>query len=173
MLEQTKEQPTEWISCGIMEVICLSIGFIFLYFEIKQRFYGDVSFRNKWFKYLSLSCITSGFLMSVFRIFQQIPGLCIFGRFAKHICSLMQFGSIGSYQLCRLYYCFANGRTHSLNNGYPKWIFIIMFTIAGLVAIMYMFGSFFHNDYRWLFFAKCGYSESWEYYYYYYQSKRN
>ena len=170
VLEQIKEQPTEWISCGIMDLICSSIGFIFLYSEIKQRFYGDIPFTTRWSKYLSLSCITSGFLLGVFGVFMQIPGLCIFSRFAKRICTLIQVESIGLYQLCRLYHCFANEKIHSTNYGYPKWIFIVMFTLPGLMVIMYMSAVLFGDDY-WVFYTKCGYSESWEYYYYY-QSQR-
>ena len=65
------------------------------------------------------------------------------------------------YQLSRLHYCFANSKIHS-NKGYPKWLFIIMFTIGVILLINWPIAVVFFG---FFFFSNCGINAKLEFHY--------
>ena len=51
--------------------------------------------------------------------------------------------TLGFYQLSRLYYCFARDKVNS-SEGYPNWVFIIMFAYAIVCYVAILFFSIDH-----------------------------
>ena len=94
-----------------------------------------------------MSCIVSGFLQQLFSSLIYMPILCMFVGFMALICYTIQLVFMGYYQLCRLYYCFANSQIHS-NKGYPKWLFIIMYAYGTVGCVLYIIFYFLDNTCR-------------------------
>ena len=164
--EVVVEPPIEWLSVAITYLLWIIPNFFVLYSEIKQRQKSSVSFTTKFFELFSFMCIISGFLHCVFAMLTYVPGLCAFSFFLQITVGVLLVLSMGFYQLSRLYYCFANNQVHS-NKGYPKWVFVIMYTIGILYGFMVIMSLQLSDVVDSLFrtFA-CGYNDNFEYFYY-------
>ena len=135
-------QPAEqWISNILMSCICVATNAIILKYELKHRKQSMTSDRSsikKSFQIFSSLCIASGIIFGVFWFLSNMDGFCIFSEWMAISCMTLQALFMGFYQLSRLYYCFSNDKIHS-NKGYPKCLFLIMYTtgiIIGLINIL-------------------------------------
>ena len=126
--------------------------------EISKRQSTTLSFTSRRFKIFSMSCIIFGSLSVLFYVLWFIPGLCTFSGFAAYLWGIFSFIAMGYYQLCRLYYCFANDQIHS-NKGYPKWLFLVMGIMIIPIVISGVFLSIYSGAFdRSLINSKCVYT---------------
>ena len=130
----SSQEAIVWIPQAITALLSTILHFFMLKHELKVRKDGGVKFTNNYSKYTSLSCLISGFMVSLLVTVSKLNIFCIFSGFGTYICTTFQGGAMGFYQLSRLYYTFANSSILS-NKGYPKWVFIIM-TIIGVFCMV-------------------------------------
>ena len=95
---------------------------------------GNAKYTTKYLKLWSLLCIGSGPIIALCQILRFINGTCLFVYYIRILLGLWQSVFMGNYQLSRIYYCFSRNQVHS-NQGYPNYIFIIMFGI-GLILLI-------------------------------------
>ena len=102
-----------------------------------------------------------GISCSLLWIFRHFPFFCHISGEIIYILLQSQGTSIGIYQLSRLYYCFAQEKVHN-NNGYPRWLFIIMYTIGFGIMINATIVPWilFYDKYK----LECGINNQYQYY---------
>ena len=154
--------PTQWIVVGVIFIAFSTLSFIVLRSEIQKRKKATTKFTTKWFKWFSITCITSGFLMQLFYTLIYIPWFCTIAAYLGVVSSYVQGISMTYYQLFRLYYCFANEQIHS-DKGYPKSLFIAMYTIGAIIGIMFVMSSSF--GLADVIRPKCGFFDNYYFYY--------
>ena len=130
--------PFVWITLCIMRFIFSFLSLLILGSEIIHRRKLESPFPTLWFKYLSILSMIAGVMYPFFYLLEIIPGLCYFTPLLAVICLVSQLLLMGFYQLYRLYYCFANEQIHS-HHGYPKCLFIIMYTMGGIIGLNFLF----------------------------------
>ena len=135
-----------------------------LHRETKNRKLSTALFTTKYLKLFSISCIFSGFIFAITMLLSHIKGLCVFIQSIAMITMVIQFLSMGSYQLSRVYYCFANEQIHS-SKGYPRWLFITMYIAGVLLSINFLVSNIFLAP-PYLFVYDCGFDDNLQFYYY-------
>ena len=141
------------------------ITFIILKTELKTRKNSSITFTTKWLKSFSILCIISSFLSPLLFLVAYIPGLCFFLACPALISILIAILSMGFYQLSRLYYCFANSQIHS-NKGYPKCLFIFMYSFGIIMVILAIISAVIINNVRYgLINSQCGFTKNLYLYY--------
>ena len=126
--------PEIWITMTVCYLILSVLHFTLLHTEIKQRLKPTTVFTTSYFKVFSMSCMIVGFLQAVFYSLEYIYGFCLFSGYMGFLFAVVQPFCMGYYQLSRLYYCSSNAQIHS-NKGYPKWLFIIMYSFGIIIVI--------------------------------------
>ena len=153
--------PIHWIPHVIVTMVFMVITYRILSIEIKTRRQQSVKFTTKGLKIWSIFCIASCFIIPLNELLSAINIICIVSPCYAWLGTMTMPISMSFYQLSRLHYCFANSQIHS-DKGYPKWVFITMYSIGVIIGINYMIvielvGGHF-------FLSKCGINDKFEYY---------
>lgn len=135
----TYDDPSHSIQCAVWGVISLlSLFFlipnaVMLTIEVnKQRTVGCPKY--KFLRIWSILTITTGLVYCIVNCVRYISGLCYITWYLSHASIRLQPVFLGNFQLSRLYYCFA-ARTEGMGaNGYPRWVFVLMFAVSGICA---------------------------------------
>lgn len=125
---------TKWIASVTIAFVGLIITGTIFSREWRRRRTEKCAFTNHWFKITSAVCIVCGPMLNIFLILAFIPGFCLMDEIPRTLSFVLQFLSMGFYQLSRLYYCFSSHQVHS-DKGYPLWVFMIM-AIFGLMLLV-------------------------------------
>ena len=159
------EPASKWITILVIHLICITIGFLILRSETRKRKLSTTIFPTIWFKLFSITCIASYFMYQMFQSLEYIPGFCVFSNYFSRVFVAFLYTAMGSYQLYRLYYCFANEQVHS-NKGYPKCVFIIM-GVSGVIGLNHLCISvlFLDIEASTVFRSECGYNDKYEFYF--------
>ena len=119
----------QWIPVSISGCICMFIQIYILKLEFRIRQKVDRIFNSSFAKISPIFTIICGVIYSFFWFIRYFQFVC---HVSIQIIFIFAAGigiSTGLYQLSRLYYCFAQTKTHH-NIGYPKYMFILMYIIA-------------------------------------------
>ena len=154
------ESPFQWIPETLIAFIVSIITIWMLKHERKQRRDKAVKFTTKSLEFCSILCIICGLITNIFLFARNVNGFCHFSAFIFDVFAALQATFMGLYQLSRLYYCFANNQIYS-NNGYPKWLFILMIVIPITTAINYSVATLLTPG---IFNTKCGINHNYEFY---------
>lgn len=95
-------------------------------------------------------------MITFFEFFSKI---CIVAFRLLQAFTMSHVTLLGSYQLLRLYHCFANHKVYT-KRGYPRWLFIFMFGV-GIVLLLTTFIT------PWITFHHpeiCGINDNLDYY---------
>ena len=137
-----------WISISIAVPTTLYI----LYREHNKRNAADIKSPSKWLDIFSYLCIAVGPIYPLVLPLRHIKSLCSISVCIS-VTMVLQALFMEYFQLGRLHYCFSADQVHS-NNGYPRWLFIFMFIIVTLSALMFLVSStilqipiYCHGDY--------------------------
>eukprot|EP01084_Bolivina_argentea_P239140 401924_1 len=122
-------QPAEWLSVSMMASIAFITSIAILIKELKKRKSEDAKFTTKWLQLFSLLAMIFGTIYTIGHITKFLPIACIFTDPLRFALLSDQYAFIGFYQLARIYYCFSQNQVHS-SNGYPNWLFVIMYAIG-------------------------------------------
>ena len=123
--------------------------------EIAKRRREPPKFHTYSLKWLSLLCITGGFLHAFTFMMHYFDGFCfIMYPFHNYIGKVLPI-CVGFYQLCRLYQCFAD---KNVSGGYPKWLFYAMGTF-GILYLMVMAPVSVLN----YLYSACGFDKNYEF----------
>ena len=124
----------EWLPISITAFVFGITSLCILRSEIYRRGIPSAQFPNPFLKHLSILCMVFSFLCQFFWMLYGFPGACTFVGYIGFSFSLFSGHTMGLYQVSRLYYCFSNSQVHS-KRGYPKAVFIIMYTLLILSVI--------------------------------------
>ena len=91
--------PLQWISQAVVYFFGAMCSGYMLQNEIKQQRHSDVSFTTRYFKFLSIVCISLGLTYHILLIMSYVPGLCTIMRLLGLISWISQNLSLGFYQL--------------------------------------------------------------------------
>ena len=156
------KHPDQWIPETILTLIATILCYIILFDECRQRKNQSVKFTTPQLKVWSIICLISSFTLPLSILLSSINIMCTFaGLFIWLSVNTMAL-SMGFYQLSRLHYCFANSQVHS-DKGYPKWLFILMYTIGILISINHIASIEFVKD-SYIFLSKCGINNKFQFY---------
>jgi len=133
------DDPSYQIRCVVWGVISLfSVMFlipnlvIFIIEVNKLRTVGCPKY--KFLRIWSTLTIIAGLLYCLVNCVRYVSGLCYITWYLSFASIRLQPVFLGNFQLSRLYYCFA-ARTEGMGaNGYPRWVFVVMFAISGICA---------------------------------------
>ena len=119
-----------WIPFSCSGPIIVIISGYILMFEIKIRRCKSqqITFISKYAKFFSIIALILPVLTGLYTTVWFLNGFCHLSGF-YFVQGVMTPISIGFYQLQRLYHCFAQDKSYS-NNGYPRWLFIVMYFIG-------------------------------------------
>ena len=148
--------PTEWVFLTSIHFMWTVLNFIILKSEIKHRRKSTTKSITKGLQYGSLTTIVTGFLAALFCLLNNFPIFCSFGLFIGLCMFAAQSVSLTFYQLCRLYYCFANVNIHS-NKGYPKWVFYIMYGLGIVIFLSWTSWCLFNDTAHYFINSKCAF----------------
>ena len=131
----TKLSPLIWIPVAVVGLFETILTSIILHKERQKRKLSNTLFTTKYLKLWSYCCIICGPTISVSLTLSFFSPFCYFIWYIQFLASFIQSIFLGYYQLSRLYYCFSQNQVYS-NNGYPNWLFIIMYCM-GLLSVLY------------------------------------
>ena len=128
--------PGPWrpICAAITTSIAVPTSLYILSRESWKRKNTYIMYPSKWMAVFSFLCIAVGPIYPMIYPFMVLYPAATALECCASIMAFSQSLLMQWYQLCRLHYCFSKDKSHS-NNGYPKWMFIIMFvasTLSGL-----------------------------------------
>ena len=126
--------PLTWSIWLFVGVIASSITGIVARLECKKRRLESTIFVSSKLRITSAVSIGSGLITAIMLSLDALPGYCRLHLSSSVIADATQFVSMGMYQLSRLHYCFSKTSAHH-QNGYPKWLFIVMVTIGVALQI--------------------------------------
>lgn len=154
-MSTVRVQPfAQWITylifCAITSIISLWI----LVSECRKRRKRSTKSRTKWLKVFSLSCMSFCLASQVSFILQCFPAFCLIFPYIGWIFLILTVWTLGLYQLSRLYYCFAES-----NNGYPKWVFMVMIIIGTITSMILISTMPIINEF--VILSKCGYNDEY------------
>ena len=127
--------PLDWITWTIIGFIAFSINMSLLILEIEKRC-RSVKLSSNSLKIWPISCMIIGCIVAFDLAIYWSNGICYISYWTFIINVYFQIIFMGFYQLSMLYYCFAESKLHH-DKGYPKWIFIIMYSI-GVIFMLYV-----------------------------------
>ena len=115
-----------WIPTVSVATILFAIAFHILLRERQKRLDVERIIVSKYLSSFSFLCIATCplYYMCVFCMYFNIT--CFIAIPLRYITSIGQVSAMSFFQLSRLYYCFSQQKAHS-DQGYPKWVFILMF----------------------------------------------
>ena len=130
--------PHYWISYSFCGLLIIVINGFILTLEVKAHINKSSKISMKFpSKY-------AGIYSTLVHICVVLVGIGVATLHFDHLCHLAGFVYIpavstsfliGLYQLDRLYHCFAKNKFYS-RNGYPKWLFVIMYIIGCVQSIV-------------------------------------
>ena len=126
--------PLDWCIWLIIAIITTIITSTVTQLECKKRRWKLTSFASDRLKNTSAISFICGLITPVLWCLDLMPGFCYLQWTVAPVFGQAQFLFMGLYQLSRLHYSFSKNRAHH-QNGYPKWIFIVMVTV-GFILLM-------------------------------------
>lgn len=130
-----------WITGSAFACIATVINLKILRTELTKRKNQSTSFASPSMKILSLLCIGLAPLSTFLAATGFLNISCYIAGTLHVALSESIFLLLISYQISRLYYCFATSKIYS-NKGYPNWVFITMYSIAIITNINLTFVTF-------------------------------
>ena len=160
-----------WFKMILYTVVLLVIVFIFKTDIIKSKndkFQREISIYHRLLYYVAIMC----FLMNIFavlsEIMTQIPYICAQSYPLVLGWMVSVRATITLYQSGRLQYIFSDTQMHSKKYGYPKWIFIVLYSgyilyiIHLWIFVWIMYPARFTEDYHCAF-SKTHIGKQWYY----------
>ena len=133
-------EPWNSVASGISMSIALPVTVLILSRESWKRKDSNLILPSKWqavFSYLSL-CVGP---IYVIVSFLRVSDILYSAALASVVVLFTAQTLFMEYdQLSRLHYCFSRDRVHS-ESGYPKWLFIAMYSAATLSAVFFIVSS--------------------------------
>ena len=133
---ETSETTPYWIwipTTIIGFALCCATIYIFIR-EQRKRQNTKLIVVSKYLSFFSFLCISTGTVFSFCVLCWYINGICYIAGPLSNIAGTVQPAAMECFQLSRLYYCFSQQKVHS-DKGYPKWIFVIMYSTVFVWAI--------------------------------------
>ena len=151
-------KPAEfWIPLCVIVFIFFLLNTRLVFKECKTRKSKNITLTTKYLALWSILCMIFGSISLLFITLSDFPGVCYISLYLARIFTFGQPLTLEFYQLSRLYYCFARNQVYS-NNGYPNWLFVIMF---GVIIICYMILVFLIMDH---YVISCGINNRYQAY---------
>lgn len=126
-----------WIAVVLLSIIPFMACTYIVQRETHKRRESTLTVPCKYQSFFSYSCIVLGPIVVLVGSLQYLSRICYALRNITVLVASLQFYALECFQLCRLYYCFSAEKVHS-DKGYPKWIFIIIFSLMSLLILYIM-----------------------------------
>ena len=135
------DPPELWIPLAAVSfIVFIPNAFIFIR-ERRKRQNRTVPYPSKYISISSYLCITLGPTFAINQVLLYFDGICMITNNIEDILCWGQFVAMECFQLFRIYYCFSQQKIHS-KQGYPRWVFILMFI---LLFFFYILAIFLHD----------------------------
>jgi len=132
--------PSIWKPATCIALISFLLSIVIFCREIRNRHRRDTLFSSKYRYLSSLSwwCILMGCVNTFYCLFWYVDHICLVVRNSETLFRAIQYLLFEYFQLSRVYYCSSEEEVHS-TKGYSKWVFIVMFSVTTLLAMLWFF----------------------------------